>query len=91
MGIDTRHLAQEQVIDRPPAPGAHRSSDDVMASNALQPTATEDELPRRFTDFATLGEALDYAATGARGLNFHDARGTLARAYPFVEMRADAI
>lgn len=91
MGIDTRHLAQEQVIDRPPAPGAHRSSDDVMASNALQPTATEDELPRRFADFATLGEALDYAATGARGLNFHDARGTLARAYPFVEMRADAI
>jgi fatty-acyl-CoA synthase len=29
-------------------------------------------------DFATLGEALDYAATGPRGLNFHDARGTLA-------------
>ena len=31
----------------------------------------------------TIGEALDYAATGERGLNFHDARGTLTRAYPF--------
>ena len=47
------------------------------------PTATEDTLPRRFSDFATLGEALDYAATGARGLNFHDARGKLARPYPY--------
>lgn len=55
------------------------------------PTPTLDALPRRFADFATLGEALDYAATGVRGLNFHDARGTLARAYPFAELRSDAI
>lgn len=57
----------------------------------LQPTPTEDKLPRRLADFATLGEALDYAATGVRGLNFHDARGTLVRAYPFREMREDAL
>jgi fatty-acyl-CoA synthase len=55
------------------------------------PTPTLDALPRRFADFATLGEALDYAATGVRGLNFHDARGTLARPYPFAELRSDAI
>ncbi|MCU6453803.1 fatty acyl-AMP ligase [Sphingomonas sp. A2-49] len=55
------------------------------------PTPTLDALPRRFADFATLGEALDYAATGVRGLNFHDARGTLARPYPFADLRADAI
>nr|WP_295666787.1 fatty acyl-AMP ligase [Sphingomonas sp.] len=54
-------------------------------------TATNDALPRRFADFETLGEALDYAATGVRGLNFHDARGTLTRAYPFSEMRDDAL
>ena len=48
-------------------------------------------LPRRLADFATLGEALDYAATGKRGLNFHDARGTLTRAYPFRELREDAL
>ncbi len=61
------------------------------AALAPVPTATQDQLPRRFADFETLGEALDYAAAGKRGLNFHDARGTLARPYPFSEMRTDAI
>jgi fatty-acyl-CoA synthase len=55
------------------------------------PTPTEDALPRRFSDFETLGEALDYAASGVRGLNFHDARGALVRAYPFAELRLDAL
>ncbi|WP_118858385.1 fatty acyl-AMP ligase [Sphingomonas mesophila] len=41
-------------------------------------------------DFATLGEALDYAGEGRRGMNFHDARGTLVRAYPYAELRRDA-
>jgi fatty-acyl-CoA synthase len=45
-------------------------------------TPTIDTLPRRIADFETLGEALDYAAQGRRGLNYHDARGTLTRAYP---------
>lgn len=57
----------------------------------LAPTPTEDSLPRRFADFETLGAALDYAAQGVRGLNFHDARGKLARPYPFAELRADAL
>jgi fatty-acyl-CoA synthase len=55
------------------------------------PTPTADDHPRRFSDFATLGEALDYAALGKRGLNFHDPRGALARPYPFAELRGDAI
>jgi fatty-acyl-CoA synthase len=54
-------------------------------------TPTLDTLPRRLADFGTIGEALDYAATGKRGLNFHDARGTLTRAYPFAELRKDAL
>jgi fatty-acyl-CoA synthase len=58
---------------------------------ALTPTPNRCALPRRFSDFATLGEALDYAAQGARGLNFHDARGRLVRAYPFSELREDAL
>jgi fatty-acyl-CoA synthase len=58
---------------------------------ASMPTPTLDSLPRRLSDFATLGEALDYAAQGVRGLNFHDMRGALARPYPFSEMRADAL
>ena len=57
----------------------------------LTPTPSSDTLERRFSDFATLGEALDYAALGARGLNFHDMRGELARPYPFSEMRKDAL
>ncbi|MCL6729108.1 fatty acyl-AMP ligase [Sphingomonas hankyongi] len=64
------------------------------ANSELAPpgaTPTLDELPRRVADFETLGEALDYAAKGRRGLNFHDARGTLVRAYPYSELREDAL
>lgn len=67
----------QQVTDRP--------------ADGLQATATTDTLARRFSDFETLGDALDYAAAGARGLNFHDPRGTLARVYPYSEMRDDAL
>jgi fatty-acyl-CoA synthase len=58
---------------------------------SLTPTPNDDALPRRLADFATFGEALDYAATGSRGLNFHDPRGNLARVYPFSELRVDAL
>jgi len=54
-------------------------------------TPTLDGHPRRVADFATLGEALDYAANGHRGMNFHDARGGLVRAYPYSELRQDAL
>jgi fatty-acyl-CoA synthase len=54
-------------------------------------TPTLDKLPRRLADFETIGAALDYAAKGSRGLNFHDARGTLTRAYSFAELREDAL
>ena len=54
-------------------------------------TPTADRLPRRFADFATLGEALDYAARGVRGLNFHDPRGRLERPYLYSDLRRDAL
>ena len=57
----------------------------------LAPTPTQDSLPRRFSDFATLGAALDYASLGKRGLNFHDMRGQLSRPYAYSEMREDAV
>ncbi|WP_419815486.1 fatty acyl-AMP ligase [Glacieibacterium sp.] len=57
----------------------------------IVPTTTLDALPRRIADFATLGEALDYAALGARGVNFFDARAALSRAYPYRELRTDAL
>ncbi len=63
---------------------------DGMTVAAIVATPTEDALPRRFADFGTLGEALDYAASGNRGLNFHDARGTLSQPYPYSQLRTDA-
>jgi fatty-acyl-CoA synthase len=66
----------------------------ASVKNELAPpgtTPTVDTLPRRLAGFDTIGEALDYAATGRRGLNFHDARGTLERNYPFSELREDAL
>jgi hypothetical protein len=57
-----------------------RSIDSRLTVDGYTPTL--DELPRRIADFGTLGEALDYAARGSRGMNFHDARGTLVRSYP---------
>jgi fatty-acyl-CoA synthase len=66
----------------------------ASVTNELAPpggTPTLDTLPRRLADFGTLGDALDYAATGKRGLNFHDARGTLTLAYTFAQLREDAL
>jgi fatty-acyl-CoA synthase len=54
------------------------------------PTPSNDGRPRRFADFATLGDALDFAADGVCGLNFHDPRGVLVRAYSYRELRDDA-
>src|SRR3954471_3479582 len=63
---------------------------DRAVPETLVPTPTADALPRRFADFETLGDALDYAAAGLRGLNFHDPRGVLVRAYRYPELRNDA-
>jgi len=60
------------------------------ARGSTVPTPTHDALPRRIADFATLGDALDYAARGHRGLNFFDARAALVRAYPFADLKRDA-
>ena len=68
-------------------------SEEMIANDLAPPgaTPTRDALPRRLADFASLGDALDYAAQGRRGMNFHDARGTLVRNYPYAELRNDAL
>lgn len=58
---------------------------------ALQATPNDCPLPRRRSDFATFTDAVDYAAKSAKGMNFHDMRGTLERVYTYVELRADAL
>jgi fatty-acyl-CoA synthase len=57
----------------------------------LQPTLTQNSQPQRLADFATLSEALDYAATGITGCNFYDARGELRATLPYRELRQRAI
>ena len=81
MNEDSAHVLEHQGREQPGA-----AEDSVLRS-----TPTDDDLPRRFSDFATMPEALDYAAQGLKGLNFHDARGKLVRAYPFSELRRDAL
>ena len=55
------------------------------------PTPTQAGLPRRLGDFATLAEALDYAADGGTGLNFHNGKGEIAVALPYRSLRDRAL
>jgi fatty-acyl-CoA synthase len=73
------------------APVAVQTGSYTQEMTDLIATPTDDALPRRFSDFDTLGEALDYAAQGKRGFNFCDARGSLARPYTYSELRDDAL
>jgi len=66
----------------------------ASVKNELAPpgaTPTLDTLTRRLADFGTVGDALDYAAQGRRGLNFHDARGSLIQPYTYRELREDSL
>ena len=74
------------------AAGANRLPDlaEAPLKLVLVPTPSDDGRPRRFADFATVGDALDFAADGVCGLNFHDPRGILVRAYGYRELRDDA-
>ena len=54
-------------------------------------TPTLCDLPRRFADFADLGEALDYAARGCRGINFYDVRAELGHSMTFSDLHAAAL
>ncbi len=52
-----------------------------------RPTPTDSGIPQRLGDFATLPEALDYAARGASGLNIYSGRGDLTDAVPYGALR----
>lgn len=57
----------------------------------LEPTPTLDSsLPRRYADFDTLLDALDYAAGGKRGLNFYSPRGELETSLTYKQIRERA-
>ncbi|MBL4617557.1 MAG: fatty acyl-AMP ligase [Robiginitomaculum sp.] len=54
------------------------------------PTPTASGIAMRFADFSTLGEALDYAATGDSGVNFYSARKGLEVVLPYKELQIRA-
>jgi len=54
-------------------------------------TPTCHELPFRAANFATLTEALDYAALGETGVNFSTGRGTMYASIPYRELRKQCL
>ncbi|MEX2525632.1 MAG: fatty acyl-AMP ligase [Gammaproteobacteria bacterium] len=56
----------------------------------MKPTPTRSGQVQRLADFATLTDALDYAATGDTGYNFYDGRGNLRSVLPYRELRERA-
>jgi hypothetical protein len=55
------------------------------------PTPTLSDLPLRRADFASLAEALDYAAQGSTGCNFYGLSGELNARRPYAELRRRAL
>ncbi|GHA81530.1 acyl-CoA synthetase [Algimonas arctica] len=56
-----------------------------------EPTPIARNIPLRHGDFATLSEALDYAATGDTGFNYFDGKGRLRTSLPYSELREQAM
>jgi fatty-acyl-CoA synthase len=54
-------------------------------------TPTRHDLPFRPADFATLTEALDYAARGETGTNFYTGRGAIYASLTYGELRREAL
>ena len=57
----------------------------------MTPTPTAPDRRFRAADFATITEALDYAAAGETGVNIYSPRGELAEALPYSQLREEAI
>ena len=46
---------------------------------------------KRYADFGTIAEALDYAAQGPTGINFYSGKGVLVEVLPYPRLREQAI
>ncbi|NHN85118.1 fatty acyl-AMP ligase [Acetobacter musti] len=56
----------------------------------LSPVPSPSGQKRRYGDFATFTEALDYAAQGTAGFNIYSGRGVLLEALPYAVLREQA-
>ncbi len=60
----------------------------MVKKSMIEGAPTKDEnFTRRYADFETLVDALEYAASGCRGLNFYSARGELDVHASYTEIR----
>ncbi|MEM6579866.1 MAG: fatty acyl-AMP ligase [Pseudomonadota bacterium] len=62
-----------------------------MACAELNPTPTRHDIAFRAADFATLTDALDYAAHGETGANFYTGRGKLYASLSYRALRQEAL
>ncbi|TGD71604.1 fatty acyl-AMP ligase [Mangrovimicrobium sediminis] len=62
-----------------------------QSSRQVEATPTRHTLPFRAGDFATLTEALDYAAGGETGINFYTGRGAIYASLGYAELRSEAL
>ena len=56
----------------------------------MEVTPSENRLPLRLGDFATLTEALEYAAQGDTGFNFYTGTGKLYAVLPYTRLKEEA-
>ncbi|NKI36002.1 fatty acyl-AMP ligase [Wenzhouxiangella sp. XN79A] len=56
----------------------------------MKPTPTQNSLPLKTSGYRSLAEALDYAAQGTTGCNFHNGRGQLTSVLTYGELRERA-
>lgn len=81
-----------EVIDTHTIIAPTSNSTGTVSDSALVPTqSVNDDLRQRIADFETLSEALDYAAQGKTGINFHNSRGVLEHVLTYAELRDTAI
>ncbi len=74
------------------APLTKAQAFDSQPSSEIQltPTQTSNTVAQRLANFATLTDALEYAANGVTGYNFYDARGNLRSVLPYNSLRQNA-
>lgn len=65
--------------------------DNPLSSPEIISTPTNHPLPFRAANFATLTEAMDYAAQGETGANFFTGRGAIYAALSYRELREQAV
>jgi len=82
-------VGEELVCDLSTIEGGLAVNDEV--SLEAFPTPSDSGIALRSANFATLADALDYAALGESGFNYYDGRGKLIASLPYRDLRTRAL